>query len=258
LANILDESAMERALDGVDVVFHLAARVTIRGSVEHFVEDAQCNVMGTLTLLRIAGKMRTRRFVFASSMAVYGDSAQATPIPETFETAPLSPYGAGKLAAERYVLLVGPMAGVEPVVLRYFNTFGIGQTITPYVGVVTIFTTSLLEGKPIVIFGDGEQVRDFVHVSDIVRANILVMDAKEAAGEVFNVGTGRGTSVWELSELLMQRLNPNAVVQCREARAEELRNSIADVSKLERLVGYVSKTDLRHQIDEVVESVSVR
>ncbi len=166
--NILDESVVTQAIRGVDCISHQAARVRVRGSIETFYEDAETNLMGTLHLLRYAGKSGVRRFLYASSMAVYADCDQPIPINETHPTLPASPYGIAKLTAERYVRLVCHSFGIEPVILRYFNTFGTRQAFTPYVGVITIFITRLLQKKGITVFGNGEQTRDFVHVSDVV------------------------------------------------------------------------------------------
>jgi UDP-glucose 4-epimerase len=251
--SILDNAALGAALRDVDHICHQAARVTIRGSVSTFVEDAETNLMGTLRLLRAAGRSGVQRFLYASSMAVYADSLNPAPISEDYLTVAVSPYGIAKLAAERYVLLVGGNLNLEPVVLRYFNTFGIRQTYTPYVGVITIFITRLLRKEGITIFGDGEQRRDFVHVSDIVQANLLALTKDEAVGRVLNVGTGYATSVNELASLLRSRLYPDASVSHEPAREEELRNSIADISVARKILGYEPKTNLQQQITEVID-----
>jgi UDP-glucose 4-epimerase len=200
--SILDPNIVEQAVNGVTHILHDAARVTIRGSVDKFYEDAETNLMGTLQLLKTASKQKVQRFIYASSMAVYADSEEPVPISENYSQLPASPYGIAKLAAERYVLLTSADFGMQPVVLRYFNTFGTRQTYTPYVGVITIFITRLLKKQNLTIFGDGEQRRDFVHVSDIVQANLLALKNDSAVGETFNVGTGIGTSVNELAQLL--------------------------------------------------------
>jgi len=253
--NILDMEAVHRSMVGAQHVFHLAARVTIRGSVDHFVEDAEANLIGTLNLLRAAGKQNVKRFIYASSMAVYSDSEKALPVNESYRTEPASPYGVAKLAAEKYVLMIAPQFEMQPVVLRFFNTFGIRQAFTPYVGVITIFVTQLLAKQGITIFGDGEQRRDFVHVSDIVQANLLALNSDAAPGQIFNVGTGKDTSVNELAAMLKQRLFQDAAVHHEPPRAEELRNSVADVNKARKLLGYEPHTNL-NQIDEVITEIS--
>jgi UDP-glucose 4-epimerase len=256
--NILDRTVVDSAVQGVTHICHEAARVTIRGSIEKFYEDAETNLMGTLQLLKSAAKNKVHRFIYASSMAVYADSKQPVPVDETYSQVPASPYGIAKLAAEQYVLMLGHELGLQPAVLRYFNTFGIRQTFTPYVGVITIFVTQLLKKSGITIFGDGEQRRDFVHVSDIVKANLLALENENAVNKIFNVGTGRGTSVNELAAMLISKIYPDAKIQHELARAEELRYSIADISKARNLLGYVPETNLSAQISEVIQYLTAK
>ena len=253
--NLLDEAVLQKATRNVTAIFHEAARVTIRGSVDQFDSDAETNLMGTLRLLKHAGNAGVRRFVYASSMAVYSDSRRPAPVPESHPTLPVSPYGIAKLAAEHYVLMVGKKLGIEPVVLRYFNTFGTRQAFTPYVGVITIFITRLLKKQGITIFGDGNQTRDFVHVSDIVQANLLALESSDATGNVMNIGSGRGTTVLQIAELLKNRIYSEAKINFEPAREEELRNSVADISAAKQFLGYNPLTNLDSQINEVIDSL---
>jgi UDP-glucose 4-epimerase len=243
VGDVRDLNAVRDALDGVDAVFHEAAIVSIRASVEHFVRDAEVNLMGTLTLLREIAARRIARAVLASSMAVYADSPRPDPLSEDAPTIPISPYGVAKLAAERYWLMIGAQAGVSATVLRYFNTYGPNQTPTPYVGVVTIFIERLLAGAAPRIFGDGEQARDFVHVDDIVAANLAVLDAPAAsvAGRIFNVGTGHATSVTEVAAMLIGALAPGTQAEYLPLQAGEMRNAIADVSAIRAAVGWTPR-----------------
>jgi len=258
VGSVLDDDALAVAMAGMDSVCHEAARVSVRGSLDSYVEDAEINLVGTLRTLRAAHRAGVRRFVFASSMAVYADSAGGTPVDESHALGPMSPYGITKLAAEREVLLLGRHLGLETVSLRYFNAFGPRQTFTPYVGVATIFATRLLAGESITVFGDGMQTRDFVHVGDIVQANCLALTAPSAGrviGQVFNVGSGTGTTVLELAALLTARLRPGAPRSHAPARPEEIRHSVADLTRARRILGYAPQTDLAAQIDEVIASV---
>ena len=243
VGDVRDASVVRDALEGVDAVLHEAAIVSIRASVEHFVRDAEVNLMGTLTLLREIAARRITRAVLASSMAVYADSPRPDPLSEDAPTVPIAPYGVAKLAAERYWLLIGAQAGVSATALRYFNTYGPNQTPTPYVGVVTIFIERLLAGAAPRIFGDGEQARDFVHVDDIVAANLAVLDAPEAAvaGRIFNVGTGHATSVKEVAAKLIGALAPGTQAEYLPAQAGEMRNAIADVSAIRAAVGWTPR-----------------
>jgi UDP-glucose 4-epimerase len=190
--DIRSEAHVTDALTGVDCVFHLAAQVTIRGSFDRFYEDLDTNVMGTARLLRALDPARVKWFTLASSMAVYADAATPAPIDESHPTRPLSPYGIGKLAAEGVSRQILEARGIPCTVVRYFNTFGAGQTYTPYVGVITIFATRLLRNEAITIFGDGEQRRDFVHVDDIAAGTLATPGGPPG---IYNLGTGRGTSL---------------------------------------------------------------
>lgn len=249
--SILDSSLLKQALLGVDVVFHNAARVSIRDSFESVSEDASTNVLGTITLLKAAGAMKVKKFIYASSMAVYGYGA-AVPAAESSVLKPLSPYGAGKLAAEMYTGLICNSSGLDYAILRYFNTFGIRQSYTPYVGVITIFATELLQGKPPVIFADGAQRRDFVHVEDIARANILAMRSPRSSG-IYNIGTGKGTSVNEVADILIGKIRPGTKPRHAAAQNGEPGDSIADVSAAESVLGFTPRYTLKDRIDEVIE-----
>lgn len=256
--SVLDEGALTEATAGVDAVAHLAARVTVRGSMEGFVDDARVNLLGTLEALRAAHRAGARRFVFASSMAVYADSPDGAPVTESHPLDPASPYGIHKLAAEREVLLVGRHLGVEAVALRYFNVFGPRQAFTPYVGAATIFVTRLLRNEPLTVFGDGLQTRDFVHVGDVARATARALVEPAAVGGVFNVGSGRGTTVRSLAAMLTERLRPGARWEHAPARPEEIRHSVADLTRARASLGYEPATDLAAQLDEVIASVRER
>ncbi len=235
--DVRDTQAVDTALEGVDCVFHEAAIVSVRTSVVSFRLDADVNLSGTLTLLERMNGSAVRKAFFASSMAVYADSASPTPVSESHPTAPLSPYGIAKLAAEKYWHMLCGEMGIESTVLRYFNTYGPGQTLTPYVGVITIFINRLLAGEPVTIFGDGEQRRDFVHVDDIVRANLCALDGN-ASGSTFNVGTGNGTSVNQIGAALIEMLAPELRAIHAPAEKGEMRNSIADISRIRNRFGF--------------------
>ena len=250
--DIRDAAAVEDALTGVDAVFHLAAQVTIRGSFERFFEDLDSNVMGTARLLRAVDPAKVKWFTLASSMAVYADAPSAAPIDEHHPTQPISPYGVGKLAAEGVSRQVLDAKGIPFTAVRFFNTFGPGQTYTPYVGVLTIFVTRLLRGESITIFGDGEQQRDFIHVDDIVAGAI---GATGRAAGTFNLGTGRGTSLNQLAQIVLNRLAPGQQAQHGPAQAGELRFSVANVTAARRAFGFNPSRSLDDKLDDVIASV---
>ncbi len=255
VGDVRDRQAVTEAMAGIDGIVHLAAQVTIRGSFERFYEDLDTNVMGTANLIRALDPKQVRWFTLASSMAVYGDLSSPAAVSETHPTAPLSPYGTGKLAAEQVCRQMLAVAGVPLTILRFFNTFGPGQSYTPYVGVITIFVTRLLQGDVPIIFGDGEQQRDFVHVGDVSDG---VVASLGAAPGTFNLGSGKGTSLNALAGLLVDRLRPGVVPVHEPAHEGELRFSIADIGAAQRAFGYRPRRDLPTHLDEVISDVQVR
>jgi UDP-glucose 4-epimerase len=253
--DVRDSAAVAEALTGVDRVYHLAAQVTIRGSFDRYYDDLDTNLMGTANLLRALDPARVGWFVLASSMGVYADAPTPAPIDERHPTAPQSPYGVGKLAAEQLAAQVLGIAGVPLTTLRFFNTFGPGQTYTPYVGVLTIFITTLLAGGTPVIFGDGEQRRDFVHVDDIVAG------AMAAAGRppgTYNLGTGIGTSLNELAALVIDQMDASVSPRHTPARPGELRYSVADIAAARAALGYRPERTLAGSLRDVIADIAQR
>lgn len=237
VGDVRDPAKLAEALEGVTDVFHLAAVVSVRASFDGFVRDADVNLLGTLRLLEALRGRGVERAVLASSMAVYADGEAGAAIREDHPTEPASPYGVAKLAAERYWHLVCPHLGVRGTVLRYFNTYGPGQTPTPYVGVITHFAERILRGEPPVIYGDGEQRRDFVHVDDLVRATASVLD-HDVAGRTLNVGTGVATSVNEVARALLALLGSELEPRYAPTVPGELRHAVADIGAAREALGY--------------------
>ena len=250
--DIRDEAAVSDALRNVDCVFHLAAQVTIRGSFDRFQEDLDANVMGTARLLRSVDPARVKWFTLASSMAVYADAGSPAPIDESHLKRPLSPYGVGKLAAEDVSSQILASRGIPFTAVRFFNTYGPGQTYTPYVGVLTIFITRLLRGEPITIFGDGEQQRDFIHVSDIVAGAIATPGRTPGR---FNLGTGRGTSLNQLAAMVLAKLAPGQKAHYADAQPGELRFSVANIEAAREALSFVPARSLQHDLDDVIAQV---
>ncbi len=211
--------------------------------------------MGTARLLKAVDPAAVKWFVLASSMAVYADTESPRPIDETHPTRPLSPYGYGKLAAEGVAQQILGGRGIPFTACRFFNTFGPGQTYTPYVGVITIFVTRLLRGEPPIVFGDGEQQRDFVHVRDIVAG---VTAAPGRPPGIYNLGTGRGTSLNRLAHVLTARLDPALTPMHAPAPAGELRFSIADIGEARRALSYEPTHTIEHDVDDVIADIRSR
>ncbi len=253
--DVRDPAALANALTGVDGVFHLAAQVTIRGSFDRFYQDLDTNVMGTACLLQAMDPSQVRWFVLASSMGVYADAENPKPIAENHPTKPLSPYGIGKLAAEGVCQQICAARGVPFTTFRYFNTFGPGQAYTPYVGVITIFVTRLLRGEPPIIFGDGEQQRDFIHVEDIVSGTIAAVGRSPG---IYNLGTGRGTTLKALARIITQRLESSIAPVFVPPEAYELRFSVADITAARKELGFAPTRTLENDFDAVVAEIKKR
>ncbi|UCD15134.1 MAG: NAD-dependent epimerase/dehydratase family protein [Candidatus Omnitrophota bacterium] len=248
--DILDRQKLEDAFAGADIVFHQAAHVSIRNSIDNFYNDAYTNIMGTVNVIGAVIKKGIKKLIYASSMGVYGE-AESLPIKETQKLEPTSPYGISKLAAEKYCLQMSNFFGFDAVSLRYFNTFGIRQTLTPYVGVITIFINRMLKGKPPRIFGDGKQVRDFVSVSDIAYANILAMQHGRN-GQVMNIASGKGTTVNEVAQVIIDRLGSGVVPEYTAPKPGEPGSSIADITRAEEFIGYKPRYSLIDKIDAII------
>jgi len=236
---------IREAIRGVDVVFHLAAVVNVSLSVENPLLVNDVNVRGTLNLLGEGLRENVQRFIYVSTCAVYGE-ARCLPINEEHPMMPTSPYGISKFAAEHYCKIFHRIHGLETGCLRLFNVYGPRQSESPYSGVITQFVGRLRQGKPPVVYGDGEQTRDFVYVQDVVDACMLVMGCERCVSEVINVGTGKPTTVNELAEVLIGLFKESTVKpEYAPPRAGEIQHSYADISKAERILGYKPKFTLR-------------
>jgi len=238
---------------GVDYVFHEAALVSVAASVERPEENHSVNVTGTFNVLRAARAQGVRRVVLASSAAVYGDEP-SLPKREDMTPRPESPYGLAKVAAEHYARLYSRLYGMPVIALRYFNVYGPRQDASsPYSGVVSIFVEKALARAVPTVFGDGRQSRDFVFVSDVVRANLLAMHERSLrGGEIFNVATGRPTDLEALlravGELEGERISPRYA----PARAGDIQRSLADISKAREVLGYEPKVSLEGGLRELL------
>jgi len=251
-ADIRDTAAVTTALTGCEVVCHLAARVSIRSAVARFVDDADVNVLGTLSVLEAARNAGTKRIIYASSMAVYGEPVR-NPQTELHPIHPTSPYGVGKHAAEQYVQTLAPLWGMTSTILRYFNTYGPRQTPSPYVGVMTIFIQRCLQGQPLQIFGDGLQSRDFTYVGDIAEATLRVA-LSDRDGALANVGTGVGTSVKRIAELIIEATGAQVPIEHLPPAPGEARDSLADIAMLQTLCdGWSPATRVEDKLHEVIE-----
>ena len=251
--DIMDAPLLQKMVQGTSVVFHMAAAVGNVRSLEdpHF--DANINVMGTLNVLEAARKTNVRKIVFSSSAAIFGEPVEM-PITEDHPVNPDSPYGVSKLAAEKYCLCYNRLYGMENVCLRYFNVYGQHQRYDAYGNVIPIFLTKLRRGEALTVYGDGEQTRDFVYVGDVVEATVLALGCEKAAGEILNVGTGKATSVNQLSRIFTKLMHCSSVKPKYVARREgEIRHSQADITKAKKILGYRPRVSLGQGLKRFVE-----
>jgi UDP-glucose 4-epimerase len=236
--DIRDAGTVAAAVSGVDGVFHEAALVSVPKSVEQPDLSFDINARGTFNVFEAARKAGVRRIVYASSAAVYGDN-ETLPLMETFTPIPLSPYGLDKLYTEQLGALYQSLYGQEMFALRYFNVFGPRQDpLSPYSGVISIFVDRLKAGKPVTIFGDGEQTRDFVYVGDVVQANLKAMFADYPGFRIFNVGSGHQTTLNELFSQLKELTGGSVTATYAAPRAGDIRHSLSDISRIQTELGY--------------------
>jgi len=239
-------------------VFHDAAVVSVPQSIEDPELVNNVNVNGTLVLLRAALDSSVKRFVYASSCAVYGEAGNL-PIAENHGTRPLSPYGVSKLAAENYVRVFHEVFGLETVCLRFFNVYGPRQTFGPYGGVITQFINRLSRDLPPVILGRGGQTRDFVHVRDVVQASLLALKGTSMKGETFNVATGVPTTIRGLARTMLRITGKTHLKPVHaEDRKGDISSSIADISKTRRKLGYEPMISLEGGLRELLQQTNPR
>ena len=223
--DVLDSDLLQKNMQDVETVFHLAARISVPESIQQPVSYVETNTIGTLNILEACRVMGVKNFIFSSSAAVYGDSP-ATPKQEIQTPSPQSPYAVTKLDGEFYGNLYQREYGIHATSLRYFNVFGPRQDpLSPYASVIPLFIENARKNKDIIVYGDGEQTRDFIFVNDIVNANIA---ASTKAGGVFNVSTGQGITVNELATLIIELTHSKSKVIHQDMRPGDIKHSQGD------------------------------
>lgn len=252
-ADIRNKEALNTAFHGVDAVVHLAALIDVAASVADPLSAHDVNVTGTVNLLQQAVKSKVKRFVFASSTAVYGE-ATALPVKEDTVLKPISPYAASKAAGEAYCTAFANCYGLNTTSLRFFNVFGSGNENNPYSGVITKFLCNALNNEVLTVNGDGEQTRDFIHVSDVADAIVCALAGKALKGDVFNVCTGVPTSVNQLVDALKVITRKNLQVKHGSARQGDVRHSYGDPAKSAAKLRFKSKVSLSDGLDMLAGS----
>jgi UDP-N-acetylglucosamine/UDP-N-acetyl-alpha-D-glucosaminouronate 4-epimerase len=244
------------ATRGAEVVYHLGALGSVPRSVQDPLTSNAVNVEGTLNVLLAARDEGVRRVVYSSSSSVYGNSGEL-PRTEAMPTDPISPYGVAKLAAERYCVSFSRVYhGFETVVLRYFNVFGERQSpFSQYAAVVPLFVTAIAAGRPVTIYGDGEQSRDFTYVGNVVDATIRAGAAADASGAIFNIAAGAPGSVNLLADTIGAILDRPVEKRHAEPRPGDVRDSWADISAARRVLGYEPTVDLEEGLKRTIASL---
>jgi UDP-glucose 4-epimerase len=243
---------VHHAVRGCEVVFHQGALPSVPRSVQDPITTSEINVGGTLNVLLNARDEGVRRLVFASSSSIYGD-APGFPRRESAAPMPLAPYPVSKLAAEQYCRVFAAVYGLETVSLRYFNVFGRNQDpASQYSAVIPRFVSAMREGRSPTIYGTGRQSRDFTHVDNVVAANLLAMDAPNATGGVFNIGSGTSHSLNELVELVNRLLGTEIDAVHAAPRPGDVDRSWADISLAETVLGYAVAVDLEQGLRQTV------
>ena len=236
--DIRDFDLLVKILEGCDLVYHMAAMVSVNQTVKAPVYSSQINDVGTLNVLEACRKNKVKRFIFSSSSAIYGD-APGLPKHEKMCSSPRTPYAVQKITGENYAFIYNDLYGVETVCLRYFNVFGPRQDpSSPYSGVISVFLNKAMMKTSPIIYGNGDQTRDFIFVKDVVRANILAAKKKEATGKAINIGTGHQITINKLWELI-GRINQTEISpQYAPSRKGDIKHSMASIEKAKRILNF--------------------
>jgi len=244
---------IKKAVKGADAVIHEAALVSVTRSVQDPLLSTEINVTGTLNLLKACVEAHVKRFVFASSCAVYGDT-KTLPNHEKLAPRPLSPYAADKLAVENYAKVFHELYGLETICLRYFNVYGPRQKYGPYSGVISIFINCLLKNEAPIIYGDGKQTRDFINIKDVVEANMLALTKQNAAGEIFNISTGKTTTLNSLALTIQKIMEKTDIKPVHaEPRSGDIKHSYGDITKARKNLGYEPKVQLEKGLSDLIK-----
>lgn len=262
IGDLAEERFSNDIVKGIDYVLHQAAIPSVQRSVNDPIGTNRANVTATVNLIESCRKARVRRLIYAASSSAYGDT-EVLPKTESMAANPMSPYALQKLVGERYCKLYYDLYGLETASLRYFNVFGPDQDpYSEYSAVIPKFITRLLAKLPLTVYGDGEQSRDFTYVENVVEANLMALRAKEAPGNVANIGCGERVSLNALIRLLEEIIGVKADVRYVEPKPGDVRHSLADISLARRIFGYKPKVmieeGLRRTVNAMRSSVEQR
>lgn len=249
--DVRNKNDVEKAMHGVQIIFHLAASVGNKRSIENPIMDAEVNVLGTLQVLEAARKVGVHKIVTSSSAGIFGE-LKTIPIKEDHPIEPDSPYGCTKLCEEKLCLSYSKLYDIEVICLRYFNVYGQNQRFDAYGNVIPIFVFRMLRNEPILIYGDGEQTRDFVHVDDVVQANIKAAEVEGING-AFNIASGKRVTINRLVEIISK--NNKIKIEHIPERQGDVRHSLADISLAYNKFNYIPRIDLELGIVKYIQWV---
>ena len=252
--DVCDGKIVKNAMEEADAVVHLAALIDVEECVNNPMETHHVNVDGTLNVLSEAVRSGVKKFLFASSTAVYGEG-NPLPLKEDYPLKPISPYAASKAAAEHYCEVFHRCYRLPTVILRFFNVYGFRREYDSYSGVITAFVNNALEDKPLVIFGDGEQTRDFVHVEDVVSSTILALKGANSVGEILNVCTGKPTSVNDLAQTVKEVAGKNLQIIHGEPRKGDIRSNYGYPKKAEATLRFKAEVSLKKGLKRIVSGM---
>lgn len=249
--DIRNVETVKEAMAGCDTVFHLAANISNVKSIEYPPFDTEVNIIGTLNVIEAMKSCQTKTIIYSSSAAIFGEP-YFQPISEDHPCNPASPYGVSKWAGEKQILCLGKIHKFRTVCLRYFNVYGINQRYDAYGNVIPIFVTHILKGEPISIYGDGEQTRDFVHVSDLAQANLTVAEKNHVEG-TFNLGFSQAATINQLVKILREIMPEKITAITTDPRPGDVKYSLADTSRARKIFGYKPQISLKEGLRSYIE-----
>ena len=256
--SISDLELLQNIFRGVDYVFHQAALPSVPRSIKNPVATNDANVNGTLNVLVAARDNGVRKVAYASSSSVYGDT-EVLPKTESMIPKPLSPYAISKLTGEYYCTIFHNIYDLPTTSLRYFNVFGLRQDPdSDYAAVIPKFIAHVLNNQPLIIYGDGKQTRDFTFVGDVVEANILAAENKRSNGRTLNIAGGKRTTINNLSKIITNLMEKDLKAEHTDPRPGDVRHSLADILKVEKLLGWKPKTDLEQGLRKTIDFFTER
>ncbi len=248
--DVRDKTVVENAMQGIEVVFHLAASVGNKRSIDFPNTDAEINVLGTINVLEAARKAGVRKIVTSSSAGIFGE-LKTLPIKEDHPIEPDSPYGCTKLAEEKLCLVYAKLYDLEAVCLRYFNVYGPNQRFDAYGNVIPIFVFRMLRNEPLTIFGDGDQTRDFVHVNDVIQANIKAAETIGVSG-AFNIASGTSITINRLVEMITKN-NKQVKIEYGPERPGDVRDSLADISLAHQKFNFAPTVEIEKGVEDYIK-----